>query len=51
MPFLAVALGVIIVLLNVLPRPHGGSGRPTPSDTWHDSGSVPPAAPQGPTGA
>ena len=44
MPFLAVALGVIIVVLNILPRPHSGSDRPTPSDTWHNGGgSVPPA--------
>ena len=51
MPFLAVALGVIIVVLNILPRPRRGGGRPAPSDTWHDgSGSVPPA-PQGPAGA
>ena len=49
MPFLAVALGAIIVLLNVLPRPHRGSDRPTPSDTWNDGGSVPPA-PQAPQG-
>jgi hypothetical protein len=60
MPFLAMALGVIIVVLNVLPRPNRGSDRPTPSDTWHDAGaSVPPVpqapqapqAPQGPAGA
>ena len=31
MPFLAVALGVIIVVLNVLPRPHRGSDRVPPS--------------------
>src|ERR1700690_1122271 len=34
MPFLAVALGVIIVLLNVLPRPHRHGDQPLPSDTW-----------------
>jgi len=51
MPFLAVALGVIIVVLNILPRPHRSSDRPSPSDTWrNDSGSVPPA-PQGPAGS
>jgi hypothetical protein len=52
MPFLAVALGVIIVLLNVLPRPHRGGDRPAPSDTWHEGGDQPvPPAPQGPAGA
>jgi hypothetical protein len=51
MPFLAVALGVIIVVLNILPRPHRGSGRAAPSDTWHDGGGSVPPAPQGPAGA
>jgi hypothetical protein len=50
MPFLAVALGVIIVLLNVFPRPHRHGDQPVPSDTWQNGGgSVPP--PQGPAGA
>lgn len=49
MPFLAVALGAIIILLNVMPRPRSGKDRPAPSDTWHDGGSVPPT-PQGPAG-
>jgi hypothetical protein len=49
MPFLAVALGAIIVLINVMPRPRSDSGRPASSDTWHGGGSVPPA-PQGPSG-
>jgi hypothetical protein len=48
MPFLAVALGVIIVVLNVLPRPHRGSDRPA-ADSWHQGGSVPPS--QGTPGA
>src|SRR5664280_564602 len=39
MPFLAVALGVIIVVLNVLPRPHRGSDRPA-ADSWNQGGSV-----------
>ena len=51
MPFLAVALGVIIVVLNILPRPRRGSDRPAPSDTWHDGGGSVPPAPQGPAGA
>jgi len=42
MPFLAVALGVIIVVLNVLPGPHRGNDGPAPSDSWHEGGSVPP---------
>ena len=51
MPFLAVALGVIIVVLNLLPRLHrGGNDGSASSDTWRDGGSVPPA-PQGPAGA
>jgi hypothetical protein len=50
MPFLAVALGVIIVVLNILPRPRRGSDRPVPSDTWHDGGGSVPPAPQGPAG-
>ncbi len=48
MPFLAVALGVIIVVLNVLPRPHRGSDRPA-ADSWNQGGSVPPS--QGTPGA
>lgn len=51
MPFLAVALGVIIVVLNILPRPRRGSDRPAPSDTWRDDGGSVPPAPQGPAGA
>jgi hypothetical protein len=43
MPFLAVALGVIIVVLNVLPRPHRGSDRPAATDSWNQGGSVPPS--------
>lgn len=51
MPFLAVAMGVIIVVLNLLPRPHrGGHDGSASSDTWRDGGPVPPV-PQGPTGA
>lgn len=50
MPFLAVALGVIIVLLNVLPRPQIHGDQQASSDTWQGGGvSVPP--PQGPAGA
>jgi hypothetical protein len=49
MPFLAVALGAIIVLINVMPRPRSDSGGPASSDGWHGGGSVPPA-PQGPSG-
>ncbi len=51
MPFLAVALGVIIVVLSILPRPHSGSDRPAPSDTWHSGGGSVPPAPEGPAGA
>lgn len=51
MPFLAVVLGVIIVVLNVLPRPRRSGDRPAPSDTWQDGGGSVPPAPQGPAGA
>jgi hypothetical protein len=50
MPFLAVALGAVIVLINIMPRPRSGNDRPESSDTWHDGGSVPPA-PLGPAGS
>ena len=50
MPFMAVAMGVIIVLLNVLPRPHPRGGEPAVSDTWHDGGGSLPPTPQGPSG-
>jgi len=33
MPFLAVALGAVIVLINIMPRPRSGNDRPESSDT------------------
>ena len=50
MPFLAVALGAVIVLINIMPRPRSDSGGPASSDGWHGGGSVPPA-PLGPAGS
>jgi hypothetical protein len=51
MPFMAVAMGVAIVVLNVIPRPRSRDAGPTASDSWHDDGPAwptPPAAPQPP---
>jgi hypothetical protein len=50
MPFLAVALGVIIVLLNLLPHPSMEKIETSLSDTWHpDNPSQPPTPPASPT--
>ena len=45
LPFMAVAMGVVIVLLNVIPRPHSSDPRATVSDTWGEHG---PASPEPP---
>jgi hypothetical protein len=46
LPFLAIAMGAIIVLINVLPRPRSQGAEPVTSDSWHDdnpSAPVPPS--------
>ena len=50
LPIMAIAMGAIIVLMNVLPRPGSRSGRPA-SDRWGQEGPtspVPPAPPESP---
>jgi hypothetical protein len=42
-PFLAVAMGAIIILLNLLPRPGRKQDAPASSDTW-SGGAQPPAS-------
>jgi len=50
LPFLAIALGAIIVLLNLIPRPRSKGAGPRASDTWHEDGpAAPTAPPQGQT--
>jgi hypothetical protein len=46
LPFLAVAMGAIIVVINMLPQRRSDGAPPVVSDTWHDdnpSAPVPPA--------
>ena len=50
MPFLAVVLGVIIVIINVLPRPRGSSDGFAPSQGWTGGGGSTPPEPQVPVG-
>lgn len=50
LPIMAIAMGAVIVLMNVLPRPRSRSGRPA-SDRWGQEGPtspVPPAPPESP---
>jgi hypothetical protein len=48
MPFMAVVLGAIIVLINILPHPRFEKHEPSMSDTWHPD-NLPPAPPTSPT--
>jgi hypothetical protein len=47
LPFLAVALGVLIVLMNLLPRPRSRSERPA-ADEWSANQPTPATAPAPP---
>jgi hypothetical protein len=47
LPIMAVALGVLIVLMNLLPRPRSHSTRPTPED-WSVGQPTPPSPPPPP---
>jgi dipeptide/tripeptide permease len=47
LPILAIILGALIVLMNLLPRPGSRSGRPA-SDEWSEGQQAPPATPAPP---